>query len=290
VFIVVTGQLNVHQFKQEKIVANEKVMLKTTFKISKMDCPSEEQMIRMKLADLTNINSLDFDIANRQLTVFHTDSYDQIFHRLDNLKFDTSLIDSVTADNYTTVTDNSDREKQLLWQVLVINFFFFALELTTGFISNSMGLVADSMDMLADSIVYGLALFAVGGTMTRKKNIAKSAGYFQLTLAVFGFIEVIRRFVGTETVPAFQTMIIISILALIGNGLCLYLLQKSKSKEAHMQASMIFTSNDVIVNLGVIVAGGLVYLTNSKYPDLIVGTIVFFIVGQGAFKILKLSR
>ena len=254
-----------------------------------MDCPSEEQMIRMKLGDLTNINSLDFDIANRQLTVFHTDNHDQIFQRLDNLKFDTSIIDSVSADNYE-ITNNTDKERKLLWQVLAINFFFFALELTTGFISNSIGLVADSLDMLADSIVYGLALFAVGGPMTRKKNIAKSAGYFQLALAVFGFIEVIRRFVDSETVPAFQTMIVISILALIGNGLCLYLLQKSKSKEAHMQASMIFTSNDVIVNLGVIVAGGLVYLTNSKYPDLIVGTIVFFIVGQGAFKILKLSK
>lgn len=254
-----------------------------------MDCPSEEQMIRMKLADLTNINSLDFDIANRRLTVFHIDNHDQIFQRLDNLKFDTSLIDSVSVDSYST-TDKTDQERKLLWQVLAINFFFFALELTTGFISNSMGLVADSLDMLADSIVYGLALFVVGGTMTRKKNIAKSAGYFQLTLSVFGFIEVIRRFVGNETVPAFQTIVIISILALIGNGLCLYLLQKSKSKEAHMQASMIFTSNDVIVNLGVIVAGGLVYLTNSKYPDLIVGTIMFFIVGQGAFKILKLSK
>src|SRR5690606_17922609 len=101
---------------------------------------------------------------------------------------------------------------------------------------------------------------------------------FQLLLAIFGFTEVIRRFVGFEEIPAFQTMIIISILALIGNGLCLYLLQKSKSKEAHMQASMIFTSNDVIVNLGVIVAGGLVYLTNTKYPDLIIGTIVFAVV------------
>ena len=247
-------------------------------------------MIRMKLADLTNINSLDFDIANRQLTVFHTDNHDQVFQRLDNLKFDTSIIESVSVDNFTTKTDNADQEKKLLRQVLAINFFFFTLEITTGFISNSMGLVADSLDMLADSIVYGLAIFAVGGTMTRKKNIAKSAGYFQLTLAVFGFIEVIRRFIRTETIPAFQTMIIISILALIGNGLCLYLLQKSKSEEAHMQASMIFTSNDVIVNLGVILAGGLVYLTNSKYPDLIVGTIVFFIVGQGAFKILKLSK
>ncbi|MDX1957192.1 MAG: cation transporter [Leptospiraceae bacterium] len=76
----------------------------------------------------------------------------------------------------------------------------------------------------------------------------------------------------------------------MGNGLSLYLLQKSKSNEAHMQASMIFTSNDVIVNMGVILAGGLVYLTNSKYPDLIIGTIVFIIVAQGAFKILKLSK
>ena len=255
-----------------------------------MDCPSEEQMIRMKLADLTNINSLDFDIPNRQLTVFHTENHDQIFQRLDNLKFDTSIIDSVSVDNFTATKNNTDQEKKLLWQVLAINFFFFALEITTGFISNSMGLVADSLDMLADSIVYGLALFAVGGTMTRKKNIAKSAGYFQLTLAVFGFIEVIRRFVGTETIPAFQTMIIISILALIGNGLCLYLLQKSKSKEAHMQASMIFTSNDIIINSGVITAGLLVNWLNSGYPDLIIGAIVFVIVARGAYRILQLAK
>lgn len=263
-------------------------MQKTVFKISRMDCPSEEQMIRMKLNNLTNITALDFDIPNRKLTVFHTGNYNKIFQLLDNLKFDTSVIGSFIADDYVKPTDNTGQERKLLWQVLAINFFFFALEFTTGFISHSMGLVADSLDMLADSIVYGLAIFAVGGTMTRKKSIAKAAGYFQLTLAIFGFVEVVRRFTGIEPVPAFQTMIIISVLALIGNGLCLYLLQKSKSKEAHMQASMIFTSNDVIVNLGVIVAGVLVFLTNSKYPDLIVGTIVFIIVGRGAFKILQL--
>ncbi|WP_449304953.1 cation transporter [Pedobacter alpinus] len=244
----------------------------------------------MTLADLTNINSLDFDIANRQLTVFHINNHHQILQRLHNLKFDTSIIDSISVDNYIPSTDNTNHDKKLLWQVLIINLFFFALEITTGFISNSMGLVADSFDMFADSLVYALALFAVGGTLTRKKKIAKSAGYFQFVLALFGLIEVIRRFIGAETIPSFQPMIIISLLALIGNGLCLYLLQKSKSKEAHMQASMIFTSNDVIVNFGVIIAGVLVYVTNSNYPDLIVGTIVFFIVGQGAFKILKLSK
>jgi len=266
------------------------MLQKTTFRISKMDCPSEEQMIRMKLADITGINALNFDIPGRQLTVFHTGSYDTIFQRLNSLNFNTSLVDSVAAENFSTKNNTTGSERKLLWQVLFINFFFFALELTTGFIANSMGLVADSLDMLADSFVYGLALFAVGGTVIRKKNIAKAAGYFQLALAALGFVEVIRRFMNPEAIPAFLTMIIISILALAANGFCLYLLQKSKSKEAHMQASMIFTSNDVIINLGVIVAGVLVYLTNSTYPDLIIGAIVFIIVVRGAFKILKLSK
>ncbi len=265
-------------------------MQKTVFKITKMDCPSEEQMIRMKLADLTDIKLLNFDIPNRKLTVFHANSYESIFHRLDNLKFDTSFVESTRVNDDILLSENAQSDRKLLWQVLGINFFFFVLELMTGFIGNSMGLVADSLDMLADSIVYGLALFAIGGTIMLKKNIAKAAGYLQLILTFFGFIEVLRRFVGLEVMPNFITMIIVSILALIGNGLCLYLLQKGKSKEAHMQASMIFTSNDIIVNLGVIVSGGLVYLTNLKYPDLIVGIFVFFIVGQGAFKILKLSK
>lgn len=255
-----------------------------------MDCPSEEQMIRMKLADITSINALNFDIPRRQLTVFHTGSYDVIYQKIDSLNFNTSLVESVSADNVSTKNNTTGTERKLLWQVLIINFFFFALELTTGFIANSMGLVADSLDMLADSFVYGLALFAVGGTVVLKKNIAKAAGFLQLTLAVFGLVEVIRRFINPETIPAFLTMIIVSILALTANGFCLYLLQKSKSKEAHIQASMIFTSNDVIINLGVIVAGVLVYLTNSTYPDLIVGAIVFAIVVRGAFKILKLSK
>jgi Co/Zn/Cd efflux system component len=153
-----------------------------------------------------------------------------------------------------------------------------------------MGLVADSLDMLADAIVYALSLYAVGHATSRKKQIAKISGYFQMALAIFGLAEVIRRFLGYEDVPAFQTMIVISLFALIGNAVSLYLLQKSKSQEAHMQASMIFTSNDVIVNISVIVAGALVYVTNSKYPDLIVGTIVFLLVAKGSIRILKLAK
>jgi len=145
--------------------------------------------------------------------------------------------------------------------------------------------------MLADSFVYGISLFAVGGTLLKKKQIAKLAGYFQITLAIIGFVEILRRFFGNEKLPDFSTMIVISMFALIANGACLYILQKSKSKEeAHMKASMIFTSNDVIINLGVIIAGVLVNYLSSNIPDLMIGAIVFVLVIQGAFRILKLSK
>jgi Co/Zn/Cd efflux system component len=153
-----------------------------------------------------------------------------------------------------------------------------------------MGLVADSLDMLADSFVYGMSLLAVGSSLIRKKTTAMIAGYFQMTLAIIGFIEVLRRFISIEKMPDFSTMIIVSVLALIANCICLYLLQKSKSKEAHIQASMIFTSNDVIINIGVIIAGVLVNWLNSNKPDLIIGAIVFILVVQGALRILKLGN
>ena len=264
-------------------------MNKTIFEITKMDCPSEENLIRMKLDGILSIANLDFDIPNRKLTVFHSGDIDQIEKSILELNLGGKKISTEKTDQ-TEFKENAN-QKKLLWTILGINGAFFLIEMSTGVISNSMGLVADSLDMLADSFVYGISLFAVGGTLTRKKQIAKSAGYFQITLAIIGFVEVLRRFFGDEKLPAFSTMIIVSFFALIANGICLYILQRSKSKEeAHMKASMIFTSNDVIVNLGVILAGGLVFLTDSKYPDLIVGTIVFFIVGQGACNILKLSK
>ncbi|MBK6888439.1 MAG: cation transporter [Sphingobacteriales bacterium] len=264
-------------------------MQKTIFKIIKMDCPSEEQLIRMKLQKFDEIKSLEFDIANRKLTVHHIAESQPILSALETLNLDTTLI-STEENTIEIEAGTSSMQRKLLWTVLIINFLFFGLEMLFGIFSNSMGLVADSLDMLADSIVYALALFAVGGTIARKNNIAKFAGYFQILLAVIGFIEVVRRFIGVEKMPDFQTMIVVSVLALIANVICLYLLQKGKSKEAHMQASMIFTSNDVIINSGVILAGLLVNWLNSGYPDLIIGAIVFVIVARGAYRILQLAK
>ena len=263
-------------------------MKKTVFEIHKMDCPSEENLIKLKLNDFHEIVNLDFDIPNRKLTVFHSGNFQQIEKAIDELNLGSKVISNEESDQ--TVFAEQSNQRKVLWIVLVINFSFFLIEMITGIISRSMGLVADSLDMLADAFVYGISLYAVGGTLQRKKSIARIAGYFQITLAVIGFVEVVRRFIGMEAMPDFRTMIIVSVFALVANAICLYLLMKSKSNEAHMRASMIFTSNDVIINLGVILAGVLVLWFNSSLPDLIVGSAVFILILFGAARILKLAK
>lgn len=260
-----------------------------------MDCPSEENLIRMKLNDIADIIELEFDIPDRKLTVYHKGSLAAIELAVYDLnlggkKISTQIIHRKFDSNETDVKENVLKQNRLLWTVLLINFVFFVIEITAGFLSKSMGLAADSLDMLADSFVYGISLLAIGKSLTQKKTVASLAGYVQILLALLGFFEAVRRFIVPQQLPEFSAMVYISIMALIANGYCLYLLQKSNSKEAHMQASMIFTSNDVIINLGVIVAGVLVFYLQSNLPDLIIACIVFAIVMQGALRILKLGK
>ncbi|MDT0687366.1 cation diffusion facilitator family transporter [Salegentibacter sp. F188] len=263
-------------------------MKRSNFTIQKMDCPSEEQMIRMKLETYPQVKYLDFDIPNRKLHVYHLDGIEDIQTSIASLKLGDTLQGTEEAE--PPVWEDQSKQKKILWWVLGINFGFFVIEMTTGWISSSMGLIADSLDMLADSIVYALSLFAVGGAISRKKKVAKFSGYFQMALATLGFMEILRRFFSESEIPMFQWMIIVSIFALLGNLISLWLINKAKSKEAHMQASAIFTSNDIIVNGGVILAGVLVYFLDSKWPDLVIGGIVFTFVMRGAIRILKLAK
>ena len=259
---------------------------KTTFLVRDMDCSAEEQLVRMQLEPLSNVLRLDFDFPGRKLEVFHQGDPAEILDALGRLDLGAKSLSTCGA----SLPDHSDPEVQMnaLWWVLGINFSFFLIEMIAGWVAHSLGLIADSLDMLADSLVYGLSL--VGAAVATKKKIARLSGYIQMTLALLGFGEALRRFLVESKTPLFEWMILIAALALVANLVALRILTKAKSNEAHMQASAIFTSNDIIVNGGVIAAGLLVYLLDSRWPDLLVGAIVFGFVMKGALKILKLSR
>lgn len=157
-------------------------------------------------------------------------------------------------------------------------------------LSRSLSLIADSLDMAADASVYALSLVAVGGSASRKRRLAAASGYLQLGLAVIGLIAVARRFLIDVERPEVTTMVVMSLLALSGNIVVIIVLRRVRSGDGHLEASWIFTANDIKVNLLVIVAAIAVVATESAAPDLIAGGIIFLVVANGARRILAISR
>ena len=177
-------------------------------------------------------------------------------------------------------------QKRVLYWLLGINAAMFFVEMTVGILADSTALIADSMDMLADAVVYGIGIYAVGKSILHKAKAAQISGYFQLLLGVIILIDITRRlFLGSE--PISSLMIGMGFIALIANVACLVIIRNHKNDEVHMRASWIFSANDVIANMGVIIAGVLVVWFDSRVPDLVIGCIVSIVVLRGAWMILK---
>lgn len=187
-------------------------------------------------------------------------------------------------------TDQADQlERKTLLILLLINLTMFFVELVSGIFADSTGLISDSLDMLADAMVYLIALYAVGKHLSLKQKAARFSGYVHIFLGLLVLFESSRRFLyGSE--PEGPFMIYFGIIALAANTYCLYLISKHRHSGIHMKASFIFSANDVLVNLGIIISGFLVIQLNSHYPDIVIGTIVSIVVIRGGILILHEAK
>jgi len=177
-------------------------------------------------------------------------------------------------------------ERRVLIALLLINGIMFVAELGVGWWAQSTALIADALDMLADAMVYGVGLYAVGKSLLVKTRAARLSGSLQVLLGLLVLVDIVRRLiVGSE--PVSTLMMGMGLLALIANITCLILIAKHREGEVHMRASWIFSKNDVIANLGIILAGGLVAWTGSRLPDLVIGLLVALIVIRGGILILQ---
>ena len=282
------------QAVDNSVSGNKKSGYISEFSVPKMDCPSEERMIRLALDAVQQQMALEFDIPNRQVRVFHSDGVEQIQSAMAALGLEATLISSKEIDGdslsqaHSSAIEMEAKDASVLKVLLAINAIMFGVELSVGWMAQSTGLIADSLDMFADAAVYGLALYAVGHSTLMKVRAAHFSGWLQMLLAFGALFEVGRRFwFGSE--PVSTLMMSFGLVALVANVFCLVLIAKNKDRGAHMKASWIFSANDVIANTGVILAGVLVAWTGSRYPDLIIGLVIGIIVLNGARRILQLK-
>ena len=180
-------------------------------------------------------------------------------------------------------------ERKTLIALLAINAVMFVTEIILGLLAESTGLIADSLDMLADAGVYGISLYVVGKGIAQQSKAASLSGILQIILGFGVLVEVLRRlYFGSE--PDSFLIMAVGVAALMANMYCVHLIWRHRNAGVHMRASWIFTTNDVIANLGVIISGSLVWVLGSRYPDLVIGAIISAVVVRGGFKILNEAK
>ncbi|MEN9110932.1 MULTISPECIES: cation diffusion facilitator family transporter [Xanthomonas] len=181
------------------------------------------------------------------------------------------------------------QERRVLWIALVLNAAMAVIGGIAGWIAHSTGLLADALDMLSDATAYAIGLVAIGRTARFKANAAWLSGSILLVLGIGVLVEIGRRVLqGAE--PLSGWMIGTALLSLVVNVIVLRMLSPLKSGEVHLRATWLFTRADVVANIGVILAGVLVWWLANPYPDYVIGTLIGLYVIKEAIEILRDAR
>ena len=180
-------------------------------------------------------------------------------------------------------------QRKVLWTVLGINAIMFFVELISGLRADSIALMGDSLDMLGDALAYGASLYVIGLSVTAK---ARSA-MFKGAIIAFSSVSVLGAAVYRvffQVTPEFHIMGIVGAVALLANLACLGLLTKYKNVDLNMSSVWLCSRNDIIANVSVLCAAGLVRLTGNSWPDLFIGVSLACLFARSALHIFSESR
>ncbi|MGS1016993.1 cation transporter [Allosphingosinicella humi] len=178
-----------------------------------------------------------------------------------------------------------DGQRHVLQIVMAINAALFVIEFSAGLIAGSAALMADSVDMLGDALVYALSLYALSRSDRWKAGAALAKGGFILLLGCAVLADIAIK-LGSGVPPPSDIMLIFGGLALAGNLTCLRLLWRFRDKDLNMASTFECSRNDVLANLGVLVAAGGVALTRSPWPDLVVGALIAVLFLRSAARVI----
>lgn len=172
--------------------------------------------------------------------------------------------------------------------VLVINATMFAVETAAGMIAESLSLLADASDMLGDSLVYGFSLYVLHRSAVWQARAALLKG-----LIMLGFgLGVLAKAIYDTFYPILPNGEIISatgLVALAANTVCFLLLWRHRADNLNMSSVWLCSRNDLIANTGVILAGVAVIFTQSRWPDILVGSLIAALFLRSALTVLRQS-
>lgn len=177
-------------------------------------------------------------------------------------------------------------QRRVLIVVLAINAAMFFIEFGAGLLARSSALQADAVDMLGDALVYGVSLFALTRSARWQAGAAVAKGV--VILGFFVAIAIATAFKIRDGVPPSSPLMLgFGAMALAANLACLRLLWRFRALNINMRSTFECSRNDVIANVGVLLAAGGVALTGSGWPDIVVGAAIATLFLRSALRVLS---
>lgn len=185
--------------------------------------------------------------------------------------------------------EKSPGYRRALWIVVVLNVGYGLIELFGGYFSNSQALKADALDFLGDGSITLIAILAIGWSLAWRARAAALQGVFLCVMAIWILYETVSRILDQSAVEPFA-MGAFALGALIVNLVAIVPLLPYRDGDANVRAVWLFSRNDAIGNVAVLIAAGLVALTGAPWPDLVVALIIVGIFLHSAWGILTQAR
>ena len=182
-----------------------------------------------------------------------------------------------------------ERQRVILWMVLVINAVLFVAEFTVGWWSRSTALLADSLDMLGDAAVYAFSLWVLHRGITTRARAAVAKGIIQFGFGLFVLGQAAWQALGDQ-IPNGEAMGVMGLIALAGNAWAFRLLWSHRSDDINMRSTWLCSRNDLVANTAVLGAAVLVWMLDSRWPDVIVGVAIAALFLRTALDIIAEAR
>lgn len=179
-----------------------------------------------------------------------------------------------------------ERQRGTLRIVLGVNAIMFLVIAVAALYGKSTALLADSLDNLGDALTYGFSLYAVSRGAAVKAKVALFKGGLIFLAACAVAIQVVYR-IFVPGVPIFEVMGAFSLLGLVANSLCLYLLWRHRHEDVNMSSVWECSRNDIASNLSVFVAAGVVWLTGSGWPDILVALGLVWLLIRSSIRVIS---
>ena len=189
------------------------------------------------------------------------------------------------CDNNCAIEKLREKQRGTLKAVLCVNAVMFIVITAAAFYGKSTALLSDSLDNLGDTLTYGLSLYAVSQDSGAKAKVALFKGGLIFLGACVVLAQIIQKLM-VPVLPSYEIMGIFSLMGLVANSLCLFLLWKHRNEDINMSSVWQCSRNDIASNLSVFIAAGAVWFFESGWPDITVASCLILLLLSSSFRVL----